>query len=242
MGVGQARDHRVRAEDHRVARVLPFVAFELLALASERLRPEHRQVAVELVAADGRPPHHVGKAHQRALLHMARALDLPDDADRIRTVLFRDVTQLLRGSVKRGIPVRLLQLAGLLVADERRRQALGAVDHRVDGDALEASARVVPLVGVVRRLRDHLDLPVVDERLHAAGPCAVGGAGGAHPPSLRRRRFRQRLGSGDPRRDSDSARAQCGKGGSGSRFHEGAARDFASHDFASPSCPSRLAS
>ena len=94
MRVGQARDHDVTAENERELAVLPAIRFQLLALAAEGFGPEHGQVAVELVAADGRPAKCVGYAHERAFLHVPRALHLVDDADRFRAVLVHDRTQL----------------------------------------------------------------------------------------------------------------------------------------------------
>ena len=117
--IGKARDHDIRAKNHRVLGVFPAVRLELLALHAKGLGPEHGEVTVHLVAADGRPPHHVGKTNDRTLLDMTSALHLPNHAHGLRPVLVHDVTQLGRSRVECRVPVGLLHLARLIVLDER---------------------------------------------------------------------------------------------------------------------------
>ena len=192
MRVRQARHHDVRAEDERELRVFPAIRLELLTLAAERLGPEHRQVAVQLVAADDRPAERVGDAHERAFLDMPCALHLVDDADRFGAVLFHDRSQLLGRGIERGVPIGFHLLAvGALHA--WLRQPVGPVQQRVDGQPLQAPARIVVLVRVVGGLANHLHLAVFHERLHAARARAVRRAGRPEPRAFGRRGRRKRF-------------------------------------------------
>lgn len=161
MSVGHARDHDVRAENERKLRVFPAVRFQLFTLAAKGFRPEHGQVAIELVTADDRPAERVGDTHERAFLDVTGALHLVDDADRVGAVFLCDLAQLVRCCIERGVPIGL-DLFAIFILNERLRKAIGTMKNRIDRKTFKASARIVMLIRVVSRLLQQAHLTILD--------------------------------------------------------------------------------
>lgn len=192
MSIGHARDHNVRAKYERKLRVFPAVRLQLFALAAKGLRPEHGQVAVELVAADDRPAERVGDTHERTFLDVTGALHLVDNADRVRTVFLCDLAQLACCRIERGIPVGL-DLFALFILNEWFRKAIGPMKNRIDRKTFEASARIVMLVRVIGRLSEHANLAILYPSFDAACARAVRRTGGSDPFATEWLGFGERL-------------------------------------------------
>lgn len=161
VSVGHTCDHNVRAEYERELRIFPAVRFQLFALAAKGFRPEHGQVAIELVAADDRPAERVGDTHERAFLDVTGALHLVDDADRVGAVFLCDLAQLVRCCIECGVPIGL-DLFAIFILNERFRKAIGTMKNRIDRKTFKASARIVMLIRVVSRLLQQAHLTILD--------------------------------------------------------------------------------
>ena len=181
MGVGQSGLDDVGAEDHGGAGVDPFQRFEFLALHPEGHRPEHRQVAVLVVAVVHGPVGEAGQGHHRPLLDIAGAGDLDGRGDRLRAVFVADLLE-FAGRVVEGLrpagPAELAAAAGA-GADQRVLQAVLAVDQVGHRQAAQTAARVVRFLRIVGRLDQGADPALGDPGLEAAGPGAVRRTGGA---------------------------------------------------------------
>ena len=184
MGIGQPGLDDVGAEDHRGPGVEPLERLKCLALDPEDHRPEHRQVAVLVVAVVHGPAGRAGQGDQRPLLDVAGAGDLDGGGDRLRPVLGGDLLQpagrMVEGLVPAGPPE--LAAAPLAGADQRVLEPIPAVDQVHHRQAAQAAARIVRVLGIVGGLDQGADPAVRDPGLEAAGPGAVGRTGGAYQP------------------------------------------------------------